>query len=115
MYRHGKRFMKKTFYIENLGCAKNQVDAEVVAFDLINKGYECINDTENAVKKADIIIVNTCAFIESAKKESIDVFFELNAQKKKSAKIVITGCLGQRDKDELVNEMLEAFMISGVP
>ena len=107
--------MKKTFYIENLGCAKNQVDAEVVAFDLINKGYECTNDTENAVKKADIIIVNTCAFIESAKKESIDVFFELNAQKKKSAKIVITGCLGQRYKDELVKEMPEAFMISGVP
>lgn len=115
MYFHGTRYMKKTFYIENLGCAKNQVDAEVIAADLINKGYECINDKENAVKKADIIIVNTCAFIESAKKESIEVFFELNAQKKKSAKMIITGCLGQRYKDELIKEIPEAFMISGVP
>lgn len=107
--------MKKTFYIENLGCAKNQVDAEVIANDLISKGYECINDTPNAQKKADIIIVNTCAFIESARKESIDVFFELNEQKKKSAKMIITGCLGERYKEELQKEIPEAFMISGVP
>lgn len=105
----------KTFYIENLGCAKNQVDAEVEASKLIKQGYKCINGEENAPQKADVIIVNTCAFIESARKESIDVFFELNEQKKKGSKIIITGCLGERYKKELEQELTEADEIRGVP
>lgn len=104
-----------TFYIENLGCAKNQVDAEVIANDLISKGYKCINDDEDAVSKADVIIVNTCAFIESARKEAIDVFFELNNNKKDGAKIIITGCLGERYKADLEKELKEADEIRGVP
>lgn len=106
---------KKTFYIENLGCAKNQVDAEVMANKLVKDGYVCINGAENAAETADVIIVNTCAFIESARKEAIDVFFTLNDAKKEGAKIIITGCLGERYKDELTKSLEEADEIRGVP
>lgn len=107
--------MSKTFYIENLGCAKNQVDAEVEASRLIKEGYKCINGEEDAPSRADVIIVNTCAFIDKARKESIDVFFSLNDQKKEGAKIIITGCLGERYKKELKEELSEADEIRGVP
>ena len=65
---------------------------------LLKKKMTLVED----VKEADLIIINTCAFIESARKEAIDNIFNLIENKKESAKIVVVGCLAQRYKDELI-------------
>ncbi len=95
-------------YIENLGCAKNQVDAEVLACTLEKDGWILTDEAD----KADLIFVNTCGFIESAREESIDTFFSLRNQYPK-AKIVISGCLAQRYADELKDQIPEADGIFG--
>ena len=84
----------------SLGCDKNRVDSELI-LGSINKHYEITNDA----KEADIIIVNTCGFIESAKQESIDTILEMAEYKNKyNCKMLIaTGCLTQRYGDELLD------------
>ena len=98
----------KKLYIENLGCAKNQVDAEVIAHNLEVDNWSLTEDAS----EADLIMVNTCAFIESAREESIKTFFELNALNPK-AKIVVSGCLAQRYGKDLEDQLLEADGIFG--
>lgn len=99
---------QKRLYIEHLGCAKNQVDAEVMLNVLAGEGYTSVEDASDA----DLILVNTCGFIESARKESIDTFFALkNAYPE--AKIILTGCLSQRYAKELSDELIEADAIFG--
>ena len=78
-------------YIESLGCAKNQVDSEILLTYALENGYE---RTENA-EDADVIVVNTCGFIESAKEESINTFFSLHELNPK-ARIIMAGCLAER-------------------
>lgn len=96
----------KRIYIESLGCAKNQVDSEVLLSYAIEDGYERVDEPSDA----DLIVVNTCGFIESAKKESIDTFFSLrNANP--NARIVLAGCLAQRYGKEM--ELEEADVIFG--
>ena len=95
-------------YIENLGCAKNQVDAEVLACSLEKDGWILTDEAD----KANLIFVNTCGFIESAREESIDTFFSLRNRYPK-AKIVISGCLAQRYADELKEQIPEADGIFG--
>lgn len=98
----------KHLYIENLGCAKNQVDAEVMACSLAKDGWKL---TENA-DEANLIIVNTCGFIEDAKKQSIETFFALkNAHP--DTKIILSGCLAQRYSQNLEEELEEADAIFG--
>ena len=99
---------KKYIYIENLGCAKNQVDAEVLACSLEKDGWTLTDDAS----KASLIFVNTCGFIESAREESIDTFFSLRSQYPK-AKVVISGCLAQRYAEELREQIPEADGIFG--
>lgn len=99
---------KNYLYIENLGCAKNQVDAEVLACSLEKDGWVLTDDAS----KANLIFVNTCGFIESAREESIDTFFSLRNRFPK-AKIVISGCLAQRYADELAAQIPEADGIFG--
>ena len=85
--------MKKVGMV-SLGCPKNTVDSERVLGDLVTSGYDLTPDEEDA----EIIIVNTCGFIESAKKESIDAILQM-AQKKidgKCQKLIVTGCLAER-------------------
>ncbi|MBP5163717.1 MAG: 30S ribosomal protein S12 methylthiotransferase RimO, partial [Spirochaetales bacterium] len=94
---------KKYLYIENLGCAKNQVDAEVISRSLEKDGWTMTDDAS----KADLIIVNTCGFIESAREESINTFFELRSQNP-DAKIIVSGCLAQRYGEELSEQLPEA-------
>ncbi len=98
----------KSVYFENLGCAKNQVDAEVMAHRLEKAGMTIAEEAD----KADLIIVNTCGFIESAREESVNTFFELRNQYPK-AKIILAGCLSQRYADELEKELTEADAIFG--
>ena len=98
----------KYLYIENLGCAKNQVDAEVMAKILGSDGYVLTDDAS----KASLILVNTCGFIESAREESINTFFELRTLNPK-AKVIVTGCLSQRYGKELSEQLPEADGIFG--
>lgn len=95
----------------SLGCSKNLVDAEEM-LGIINKsGFEFVEDESDA----DAIIVNTCAFIDDAKKESIDCILEMAEYKKqdKNKALVVTGCLAQRYKDEILNEMPEVDAVVG--
>ena len=91
--------MKKVALI-SLGCAKNLVDSENILGLLLKNHYEIINNKD----EADILIINTCGFIESSKKESIETILD-NINKKQ--KVVVTGCLVNRYKDELAKEIPE--------
>ena len=95
-------------HLVSLGCNKNLVDSEIMLGRLQN--YELTPD----VASADVIIVNTCGFIASAKQESIRTILKLSEQKKSGALLVVTGCLMQRYKDELMRELPEVDIFSGV-
>ncbi len=103
--------MKKVGMV-SLGCPKNTVDSERVLGDLVTSGYDLTPDENDA----EIIIVNTCGFIESAKKESIDTILEM-ARKKidgKCQKLIVTGCLAERHTQELLDEIPEIDHMLGV-
>lgn len=93
-------------YIESLGCAKNQVDSEILLTYAEENGYEKTDDPASA----DVIVVNTCGFIESAKTESIDTFFSLK-EANPNARIILAGCLAERYGREM--ELDEADAIFG--
>ena len=98
--------------VVSLGCPKNLVDSETMLGLIHEENYEITNDPS----EAEIIIVNTCGFIESAKEESINTFLQM-AEYKKSGSckyIIVTGCLSQRYAEELFNELPEADAIAGV-
>ncbi|MCQ2554378.1 MAG: 30S ribosomal protein S12 methylthiotransferase RimO [Clostridia bacterium] len=99
--------MSNKVYIETLGCPKNFNDTEVFSAGLLNAGYEITDNPESA----DIIIVNTCAFINDAKKESIDRIFDMASFNKK---LVVSGCLAERYHNELMEEMPEVDLFVGV-
>ncbi len=92
----------------SLGCTKNLVDSEVMLGALTH--YERTNEPQNA----DIIIVNTCGFIASAKKESIDKILEVALVKKDDAILIVSGCLSERYAEELRDEISEIDIITGV-
>lgn len=94
----------KKYYFVSLGCPKNQVDSERAIHILNTNGYELVCDPA----LADILIINTCSFIEDAKKESVEKVLELIDYKSKDKKIlIVTGCLPQRYKDELLESLNE--------
>ena len=96
----------------SLGCAKNQVDGEMLMASLKNAGFELHDDAA----LADIAIVNTCGFIESAKQESIDEILELATLKKEGRikKLVVTGCLAERYQEEIHKELPEVDGVFGI-
>ena len=89
-------------YLESLGCAKNQVDSEMM-LGVLNKNFKLVVDPA----LADLIIINTCAFIDAAKTEAINKILDLSDYKKKNAKMVVCGCLAKRYKEELSNLLPE--------
>ena len=96
----------------SLGCPKNTVDSERVLGDLVASGYDLTPDEEDA----EIIIVNTCGFIESAKKESVEAILEM-ARKKTDGnckQLIVTGCLAERHTQELLDEIPEIDHLLGV-
>jgi ribosomal protein S12 methylthiotransferase len=101
---------KKVHFI-SLGCPKNLVDTEIMVGGLTKEGYQSVTDPE----QADTIIVNTCGFIEDAKKESVQTILDMAALKTsgKLQKLVVAGCLTQRYKDTLVEELPEADLFVG--
>ena len=98
--------------IVSLGCAKNQVDAEMLLFSLKQKGFELVDDPA----KADAVIVNTCGCIESAKQESIDEIIELGKLKRegKIKAIIVTGCLAERYQNEITKQLYEVDAAVGI-
>lgn len=98
--------------IVSLGCAKNQVDAEMLLFTLKNRGFTIVNDPADA----DAVIVNTCGFIDSAKQESIDEIIELGKLKREGTikAIIVTGCLAERYKNEITKQLYEVDAAIGI-
>ena len=105
---------KKKVGMISLGCAKNLVDAEIMLGGVLKEGMEI---TANA-EEADVLIVNTCAFIDSAKEESIETIFEAHQsrglKKKAGQKLIVSGCMSQRFSKELVGEMREVDAFLGL-
>ena len=97
------------FYVETLGCPKNQVDSEKLIGTLLADGMEA---TEDAAV-ADLVVVNTCAFIEDARKESIDMILALDEQRRDGARLVVTGCMAERYGDELAEALPEVDQVAG--
>ena len=96
----------------SLGCPKNQVDAEHLLYDLKQQGYEIVADAA----LADVVVVNTCGFIESAKQEAIDTILEFCELKKEGRikAIIATGCLAERYRDEMRKEIPELDAVIGI-
>lgn len=101
--------MGQRYYIETLGCPKNQVDSDKIAGTLIADGLTSTDDPS----KADVVIVNTCAFIEEARKESIDMMLTLDDMRKRSSRLIVTGCMAERYGDELAEALPEADQVAG--
>lgn len=104
--------MAKKIGMISLGCPKNQVDAEIMLKKLVDAGYILVDEAS----KADVVIVNTCAFIEDSKKESIDSILEMIDYKEDSnlKGVVVTGCLAQRYADEVFKEIPEVDAVIGL-
>src|SRR6266478_1627741 len=97
----------------SLGCAKNLVDAEIMLGTLLKDGLEITNDAS----EADVVIVNTCSFIDSAQEESVDAILEsaeLRTAKKLGQGLVVSGCLPQRFRDELPKLLPEVDAFMGI-
>ena len=103
----------KTFQLISLGCPKNTVDSEVMAGILLGKGYSPVLELDDFV---DVIILNTCGFIQSAKEESINRIMEAVEAKEagKAGKLVVAGCLAQRYPEALKQEIPEIDILFGI-
>jgi len=100
--------MNNKLHIVSLGCTKNLVDTEVMMGKLQN--FELTDDSENA----DVIIVNTCGFIDAAKEESINTVLSLHEKRKEDSLLVMAGCLSERYKDDLATQIPEVDIFTGV-
>ncbi len=101
--------MPRRFHVETLGCPKNAVDSDKVAASLLADGLE----PAAGVEDADLVVVNTCAFIDAARRESIDVTLALAEAKRPDAKLVVTGCMAERYGAELAAAIPEADAVVG--
>ncbi len=98
----------KKLHVVSLGCTKNLIDTEVMLARL--KEYQMTQEPS----EADLIIVNTCGFINPAKEESLQTIFSLHQQRKKDSTLVMAGCLSERYKEELQKELPEVDIFTGV-
>jgi ribosomal protein S12 methylthiotransferase len=101
--------MPRTFWVETLGCPKNQVDSDKLTGTMLADGLVPAATPEGA----DLVVVNTCAFIEEARKESVDVVLDLAERKPDGAELVVTGCLAERYGPELADALPEADAVAG--
>ncbi len=97
------------FYVETLGCPKNQVDSDKIVGTLLHDGLSPTDDPS----AADVVVVNTCAFIEEARKESIEVILQLDEARPSGSRLVVTGCMAERYGDELAAELPEVDAVVG--
>jgi ribosomal protein S12 methylthiotransferase len=101
--------MARRFWVETLGCPKNQVDSDKLVGTLLADGLS----PAGAPGDADLIVVNTCAFIEEARQESIDTILQLDDCRRAGARLVVSGCLAERYGDELAEALPEVDLVAG--
>jgi ribosomal protein S12 methylthiotransferase len=97
------------FYVETLGCPKNQVDSDKLVGTLLGDGMVATDDAG----AADLVVVNTCAFIEAARQESIETVLALADARHEGARLVVTGCMAERYGDELAAALPEVDRVAG--
>jgi ribosomal protein S12 methylthiotransferase len=97
------------YWLETLGCPKNQVDSDKLSGRLESEGYE----RASGPGSADLVVVNTCAFIEAARQESIDTILELSEARAPGARLAVTGCLAERYGSELATALPEVDTVAG--
>lgn len=104
--------MSKKIGMISLGCNKNQIDAEIMLAKLAEQGFEITDEVDGA----DAVIVNTCGFIEDAKKEAIENILDMAELKKEGVigKIIVTGCLAERYREEILSEFPEVDAVVGL-
>ncbi len=100
---------RRTFFVETLGCPKNQVDSDKLVGTLLADGLAAVDTAE----AADLVVVNTCAFIEEARQESIDTVLALADRKAVDAELVVTGCMAERYGSELAEALPEVDAVAG--
>jgi ribosomal protein S12 methylthiotransferase len=98
----------KTYHLTTLGCPKNDVDSDKLEGTLIADGMAAVTDASDA----DVVVVNTCAFIEEARTESIETILALAAERRPGAQLVVTGCLAERHGPELAAELDEIDLVA---
>ncbi|HWM19490.1 MAG TPA: 30S ribosomal protein S12 methylthiotransferase RimO, partial [Ilumatobacteraceae bacterium] len=101
--------MSQRFYVETLGCPKNQVDSDKLIGTLVADGMLATDDPGTA----DLVVVNTCAFIDDARRESIDTILALEGQRRNGARLVVTGCMAERYGAELAEALPEVDLVAG--
>lgn len=101
--------MPERYWVETLGCPKNQVDSDKLTGRLISEGLEAAARPEDA----DLVVVNTCAFIEAAREESIETILALAGARRPGARLVVTGCLAERAGAELAEALPEVDAVAG--
>ncbi len=101
--------MSRSFWVETLGCPKNQVDSDKLSWALAADGLVAADAPEGA----DLVVVNTCAFIEDARRESIDVVLALADRRQAGAELVVTGCMAERYGHELAEALPEVDAVAG--
>jgi ribosomal protein S12 methylthiotransferase len=101
--------MGQQFYVETLGCPKNQVDSDKIIGTLLADGMTATDDPS----AADLVVVNTCAFIEDARRESIDTILALDDKRRDGARLVVTGCMAERYGGELAEALPEVDQVAG--
>ncbi len=97
------------YWIETLGCPKNHVDSDKLAGLLISQGYT----VADSASEADLVVANTCAFIEAAREESIETVLALADLKQNNARLVVTGCMAERYGQELADALPEVDLVAG--
>jgi ribosomal protein S12 methylthiotransferase len=107
----GEKYLKLKAAVVSLGCSKNLIDSEVMVQSILDDNYEITDDA----RVADIIIVNTCGFIEDAKQESIDTILEMSGYKDtgKCKVLIASGCMAERYREELMKELPELDAVVG--
>jgi len=101
--------VSQSYWIETLGCPKNQVDSDKLVGRLAADGYLAASDPS----EADLVVVNTCAFVEAAREESIETVLGLAEQRGDGARLVVTGCMAERYGDELAKSLPEVDAVAG--
>lgn len=98
----------QTYFLETLGCPKNQVDSDKLEGRFAADGLTPVDSPD----EADIVVVNTCAFIDQARQESVDTILSLSDQRREGAKLVVTGCMAERHGDEIADSLPEVDQVA---
>ncbi|MEX0767813.1 MAG: 30S ribosomal protein S12 methylthiotransferase RimO [Microthrixaceae bacterium] len=101
--------MQRSFWVETLGCPKNQVDSDKLTFNMLAEGLERAESPD----QADLVVVNTCAFIEEAREESVATILALDESRLPDSRLVVTGCMAERYGDELAQALPEVDTVAG--